>query len=62
MSDKLTITYRATPNLNGFSITLPAGTVIKSREEAIDLLLFEYQWQCDEAPTKTVEIPIGKRY
>jgi hypothetical protein len=60
MPDKLIVTFQDRPRLDGFTIRIPAGTVIRSQAEAMDLLMFEYQWQCDEAPTVTLEFPLKK--
>lgn len=57
---KLVITYKDRPSLDGFSIKVPAGHY--TREELASLLMFEHQWQCDEAPTRTIEIQLRPRY
>jgi hypothetical protein len=50
----IAITYTERPPLEGFSIVVPPGHY--TREHLIDLMAFEYQWQCDEAKTTTVVI------
>ncbi|MBT1154357.1 hypothetical protein J1C56_02000 [Aminobacter anthyllidis] len=57
MSDDVEIifTYKKLPKLDGFSIRIPVAGHYRP-EELMDLLMFEYQWQCDEAPTETIVI------
>lgn len=50
--DELVVVYKKRPALDGFKITVPPGDYTGA--ELIDMLMFEYQWQCDEAPEERV--------
>lgn len=50
----IVITHKKRPKLEGFSIKVPAGRY--TREDLIDLISFEYQWQCDEAAVATLAV------
>lgn len=53
MAKKIIIEYADTPPLSEFRITVPPGEYTKA--ELLDIFLFEYWWQCAEAPRHKIE-------